>query len=204
MKCILCHSANTHLLETIPKENLNHLYHKSLRINTSSLIKNDLRYLHCKDCDLRFFTDTQDKVPTGDGAFYNSLNQLQWYYFSYKHEYDYVRDFITQDSSFQNPRILEVGCGKAAFAKYLPENAQYVGLELSTQAKQMAQSQGIHIENITIEEFAKTHQDEFDISCSFQVLEHVSNPYEFLRAQIACLKSDKTIGGAKVINYRCA
>ena len=123
-------------------------------------------------------------IPAGDDAFYNALNSLPWYYFDEKHEYHYAKTFITPES-----KVLEVGCGKAAFADFLPHKEQYVGLEFSTQAKEMAAKRGITIQNIPIEQYCTQHREEFDVSCSFQVLEHISDPHSFLRAQIACLKA---------------
>ena len=168
------------------------LYKRMLHIDVAHIVKTDLLYHHCNDCDLRFFTLTNGEIPTGDNDFYNALNTLDWYYFTQKHEYSYVQNFIAEDS-----KVLEVGCGKAAFAHFLPEKAKkhYVGLELSTGAKEMASKDGICIENISIEEYAKTHAKSFDVTCSFQVLEHVSNPCSFLKSQIECLKDSQLNGG---------
>ncbi|WP_082807954.1 class I SAM-dependent methyltransferase [Helicobacter himalayensis] len=190
MKCILCRSAHTQEIEHISKDVLANLYQKSFSIDIENILQTNLIYWHCENCDLRFFSREEGSIPTGDNDFYNALNQLAWYYMSEKHEYHYARDFITSHSN-----VLEVGCGKAAFASFLPEGARYVGLEFSTQAKDMAQKAGIEIQNISIEEFSKTHIGEFDVSCSFQVLEHVGNPYKFLNAQIACLRNSQVTGG---------
>ncbi|TLD93550.1 methyltransferase domain-containing protein [Helicobacter magdeburgensis] len=190
--CILCHSNDTHITQNINKDELIALYKRSFGTDIQSLITSDLLYHHCKACDLRFFTCEDGSIPTGDDAFYNALNQLDWYYFSEKHEYHFAKKFIAKDS-----KVLEVGCGKAAFANFLPQETKphYVGLEFSTQAKQMAAKNGIVIENISVEEFAKSHAQTFDVACSFQVLEHTSNPNSFIQAQIDCLKADILTGG---------
>lgn len=197
ISCLLCHNKDTHITQTIKQKDISQLYHRALNINVEHIITSDLLYHHCPKCDLRFFTCADGSIPTGDNAFYNALNQLEWYYFAQKHEYHYVKNFIAPDS-----RVLEVGCGKAAFAHFLPQQAKqnYVGLEFSTKAKEMAARDGIAIENIAIEEFVKTHPESFDVACSFQVLEHVSNPYTFIKAQVQALRSDFTGGGSSIIS----
>ena len=191
MKCILCNGENLELITKLNKDSLCLLYKKALNINISNLITANINYFNCKDCDLKFFVDENGNIPTGDNDFYNSLNKLDWYYFSEKSEYHYAKKFINKDS-----KVLEVGCGKGAFVKFMPKEARdnYVGLEFSTQAKIMAQKDGIKIENISIEEYAKDNQNRFDIACSFQVLEHISNPFSFIQSQIKCLN-----GGGRLI-----
>lgn len=68
-------------------------------------------------------------------AFYNVLNQIEWYYASEKCEYEYSKTYINN-----NAKILEVGCGKATFFDYLPPSARenYVGLEFSSGAIEQA------------------------------------------------------------------
>lgn len=189
MQCILCHSDKTTIQEYVRRDDLIALYQRSFGIDIHTLLPSDLLYIHCQECDIKFFVCENGVIPTGDDAFYNALNLLPWYYFDEKHEYHYVKKFINPES-----KVLEVGCGKAAFADFLPHKEQYVGLEFSTKAKEMAAKRGITIQNIPIEQYCTQHGGEFDVSCSFQVLEHVSDPYEFLRAQIVCLKSMR--GGA--------
>ena len=203
-QCILCKTSHLEMTSHIKAKNLIAFYRKSFGIDITHLIPTDLRYYHCKNCDLRFFTLEDGKIPTGDNEFYNALNQFDWYYFSEKSEYHYAKSFITPES-----KVLEVGCGKGAFAKFLPTQAKanYIGLEFSTKAKEMAALDGVRIENIAIEEYAKTHAHTFDVATSFQVLEHVANPYEFLRAQIECLKKPNNThismgGGRKTQSLR--
>lgn len=179
MQCPLC-KKQANLKEIISNKQLISEYKRQLSV-TISLPEDDIGLYNCPYCDYLFFSDQNKQEISGNNEFYNTLNKLPWYYFSEKHEYDYVKDFIKHGD-----RVLEVGCGKAAFAKYIPQ-AKYTGLEFSTDAKKMAQENGITIENISIQDYSKSHLGEFDIVCSFQVLEHVSDPYSFIQAQVdAC------------------
>ncbi|MFC3867310.1 class I SAM-dependent methyltransferase [Helicobacter equorum] len=192
MQCILCHHNTTIIQDRVRRDDLVALYQKNFGIDISNIVSSDLLYMHCQECDLRFFVCENGIIPTGNDTFYNALNLLPWYYFDEKHEYHYAKDFIAPDS-----KVLEVGCGKAAFAEFLPHKENYIGLEFSTQAKEMAAKRGIIIQNTPIEEYCKEHCGKFDVSCSFQVLEHVSNPHTFLQSQITCLQS---IRGGDTLN----
>jgi 2-polyprenyl-3-methyl-5-hydroxy-6-metoxy-1,4-benzoquinol methylase len=119
---------------------------------------------------------------TGDDLFYSKFQKLNWYYLDDKEEYQYAKKYIKETD-----HVLDVGSGKGAFAKLLPNN-KYVGLDFSLNAKKMAKEGGLLIHNESIQEHAKKHPGEYDIVCSFQVLEHVSDPYFFIEAQIKTLK----------------
>lgn len=105
-----------------------------------------------------------------------------------KYEYEFAKQFILPEF-----KVLEVGCGKGAFAKYL-NTKNYVGLDFSENARKMAAKNGIVVENTSILEYAKNHPEEFDVVVSFQVLEHVSDPKSFLESKIkACRKGGRII-----------
>ena len=191
MKCILCGSDKINKIDMIKKDDLIILYKKSFGIDIENIIKHDLIYHHCLDCDLLFFTLKNGEIPSGDDGFYNHLNKLSWYYMQEKNEYHFAKQFIKENS-----KVLEVGCGKAAFASFLQNKQNYIGLEFSSDAKKLAKQNGINIENISIEEYSKSNKLKFDIACSFQVLEHVANPYSFIHSQIECLNRG---GGSSIV-----
>jgi len=176
--CILCKSKVTVVNQIIDKNELIELYLKEYNSDVSHIIEKNIEYIHCNNCDLYYF----HPAFIGDEKFYNSLQKLTWYYQDYKYEYDFVANFIKE-----NNNILEIGCGKAAFTKYLKENVNYTGLDFSIEAKNMASINGIKIENISVHELAKNNI-KFDVVCSFQVLEHVGDPYKFIQSALECLK----------------
>lgn len=189
IKCPLCESSHSDIVENIKKEDLIFLYKRAFGVDVSKLIDCDIRYIHCQDCDLLFFVDDTGQMPTGDDGFYNAFNKFPWYYMAEKKEYQYAKNLIKTSD-----KVLEVGCGKAAFAKLIPTK-DYTGLEFSTDAKKLAAKSGIHIENISIEEYAKKHPHSFDVVCSFQVLEHVSKPRDFITSKLEALRG----GGHMII-----
>ncbi|AJI44671.1 class I SAM-dependent methyltransferase [Francisella tularensis subsp. novicida] len=185
MNCPLCDSINIKKLEKINKDQLIELYKKTTLDDISYLITQDIEFCECDNCKLRFY----NPLITGDEKFYNSLQKFEWYYMNEKEEYFYAKDYINCTD-----KVLEVGSGKGAFAKHI-DTKDYIGLDFSKQAKNMAQQNGIVVENELIEDYAKKHPQEFDVVVSFQVLEHVSNPKEFIESKLKALKK----GGRLII-----
>lgn len=185
MKCPLCKNTNIKTIAGINKDQLTALYLKRTGCNFSNLIKGDLKYLKCHNCDLRFF----DPLVCGDENFMNAFQKFDWYYEDDKEEYHYAAKYISS-----RDKVLEVGAGKGAFVKHL-STKDYVGLELSPNAKNIAAKNNISIENELVQDYAKIHPQSFDIVVSFQVLEHVDDPKTFIEASIELLKD----GGKLII-----
>ena len=178
MECLLCGSTHLTFLEEIKRNDLLALYKRLNREDFSYLINQDLTYYCCENCGLKFYFPP----ITGDEKFYNTLQRFDWYYQENKEEFKIAARFIKKSDN-----ILEIGCGKGAFAKYVNRN-NYVGIELSQKAKMLAVRRGIKVVNSTIEEYSFKYPESFDVVCSFHVLEHVSNPKSFIEA---CIKACK-------------
>jgi len=186
MNCPLCKCEDIELLEVVDKHLLSNQYEKLTNIDFSYLIAEDLKYCECQKCKLRFF----NPLITGDEVFYKALQKFDWYYVDEKNEYDEAVKYISSTDT-----VLDVGSGKGALSKVLPTKG-YVGLDFSENAKLMAAKKGILIENEMIQDYADMYPSSFDVVVSFQVLEHVSEPASFIKAQIKALKS----GGKLIIS----
>jgi len=186
MNCPLCKCEDIELLEVVDKHLLSNQYEKLTNIDFSYLIAEDLKYCECQKCKLRFF----NPLITGDEVFYKALQKFDWYYVDEKNEYDEAVKYISSTD-----KVLDVGSGKGALSKVLPTKG-YVGLDFSENAKLMAAKKGILIENEMIQDYADMYPSSFDVVVSFQVLEHVSEPASFIKAQIKALKS----GGKLIIS----
>ena len=185
MNCPLCKNEDVIYIDTINKNELIFLYKKTFNVDVSYLIKENINYCECKRCSLIFY----DPLITGDEKFYNAFQKFDWYYMDEKEEYMYAKKYIKS-----NDKVLEVGSGKGAFAKYL-ETKDYIGLDFIKNAKKMVFENGIKIENETIQDYAKKYSESFDIVVSFQVLEHVSDPKSFIESKIKALK----MGGKLIV-----
>jgi len=185
MNCPLCKSSDTKKLETVNVQDLMRLYRQMTKCDFSYLLSKKMEYLECSNCKLRFFSP----FLAGDEAFYNALQCFEWYYMDEKNEFLEASKYINNGN-----RVLEVGSGKGAFVKYLPTK-NYVGLDFSEKAKEIASKSGVKIKNETIESYATLNPSSADIVVSFQVLEHVADPNAFIKAKLESL----VVGGKMII-----
>tara|TARA_R110002167_G_scaffold14301_1_gene58229 strand:- start:6294 stop:7202 length:909 start_codon:yes stop_codon:yes gene_type:complete len=180
MNCPLCSAARLSILDNIRSDDIVATYRKFCGVDFSYLFPTDIKYFSCLGCDLKFFYP----AVTGDEVFYNELQKIEWYYLSEKNEYIFSSGYIGKFDS-----VLEVGCGKGAFAKYVNKE-KYVGLDFSENAVLLAKKDDVCVINEDISSFSTTHPGQFDVVVSFQVLEHVSNPDIFLESMVRSLKKE--------------
>ncbi len=95
----------------------------------------------------------------------------------------WVKDFL---KPFPGARILDIGCGTAELLRYLPEDVDYTGFDMSEayidSARKRFGKRG-HFIRATVEEFAASHQSTkgtesssgFDIAVVFGVLHHLGD-----------------------------
>lgn len=139
----------------------------------------------CRQCSLRWYADS----PAGDAAFYEALQQHDWYYQEDKPEYGFASRWIPGEA-----QVLEVGCGRGAFAGFIP-GTNYRGLEFNQLAVQKARNAGLQVEVKTVGQEAADRPAHDDVVCHFQVLEHVETPLGFMAECAQALKP----GGLMVV-----
>jgi SAM-dependent methyltransferase len=132
----------------------------------------------CASCDLGFFSPP----CAGDGAFYEQLQQFDWYYQDDKPEYAYAGRHVASGA-----KVLEVGCGKGAFRFTLPPSVSYTGLEVNDAAVGKAQAAGLDVSKQSVQAHAASNPHKYGVVCSFQVLEHVPEPRQFVHACVQAL-----------------
>lgn len=184
--CLFCDSVELTHLEKVSAETITSAYKTNLKVSVGGLFANSsnisssiIELLACKHCDLKWF----EPLVSGDAAFYEQLQQHDWYYQEHKPEYDFAKKLVKEGDS-----VLEVGCGKGVFGKLLPKNTYYYGLEFNQIAAEKARMAGLNVEINSIENHAAKNLNTYDVVCHFQVLEHVTNPRGFLEACVQALK----------------
>jgi SAM-dependent methyltransferase len=178
--CPLTHSENVTLIEEIQVSDIAELYKNMYDCSVLpdfGLIQT-IGFYYSTESHLKFFYP----LVTGSELFYEDLQKFDWYYTDDKEEFNIAQKYIKE-----NDVILEIGCGKGAFAKKI--NAKkYIGLEFNQKAITQATTNGIKVIQKSIQDHAKDHAMSYDIVCSFQVLEHVADINSFIESSIKCLK----------------
>lgn len=92
-------------------------------------------------------------------------------------------------------KVLDIGCGHGGFIDKLHKdlNVDATGIELNTSAVQYAVSKGRKVKQELLNEHLNTHYEYYDVVCSFQVFEHVTNINEMLSDSVMCLKKGGTL-----------
>ncbi|UCH49825.1 MAG: methyltransferase domain-containing protein [Betaproteobacteria bacterium] len=177
--CIVCGSSSLVDVGDIAAADLVRGYRKRFGLDVSGHFSGTakLSEMHCRACDLRFFSP----IITGNESFYRALASLAWYYMAEKPEFAIARRFVkTADS------VLEVGAGRGAFAAYC--GRQYVGLEFNPEAVAQARCFDANVIVEPLEKHALAHPASYDVCCAFQVLEHVADPKQFVASMAAATR----------------
>ncbi len=191
--CILCKCDQLKKIQKINTNSIVDLYKKELNIDVVSELA-DVEFIDtfkCDNCGLVFF----DPIITGSEQFYEDLQQMgSVYYSDSRPEFFEALKFINDGD-----KVLEIGAGNASFAQKL-KTLNYVGLEYNQEAIEKAKIKGVELRKESIEEFSNNNFEQFDVVCSFHVLEHVSNPYTYIES---CLKTLKK-GGKFICAVPCS
>jgi 2-polyprenyl-3-methyl-5-hydroxy-6-metoxy-1,4-benzoquinol methylase len=184
MECPLCNSRNTRILKFIDVEPVIALWREYYRIDIRPEFHDvsQMELWRCVNCSISFFAPER---LTGSAQLYSQLENIDWYYLPRKWEYEIaLRDLQGRQ------RILEIGCGSGSFMALAKEEAglSVEGLELNTKAINDAVQRGLHVRLATAKDAANQSPGWYDAVCSFQVLEHVPEPGEFLRACCTLLR----------------
>lgn len=149
-----------------------------------------VRLYQCNDSGYRFYYPF---TIFGDDIFYEQLySHIPGYYKPDRWEYGYAISKIPAES-----KVLEIGCGAGLFLESIASNnCETTGLELNQKAVADCKSKGLNVHAELIESFASKKTGYFDVVCSFQVLEHVTNVKSFIESALRALKP----GGLLIIS----
>jgi 2-polyprenyl-3-methyl-5-hydroxy-6-metoxy-1,4-benzoquinol methylase len=183
LHCPACGHSAPHTLEQIHSHHIIDLYQHSLGLDVRAAFDGVpvVRLQQCPVCDLRFY----DPQVAGSAEFYEQLQRFDWYYQDDKPEYSCAQQYIRTGD-----KVLDVGCGKGAFRSFLPPDVDYTGLEFNDKAIQRGRAAGLNIVKQSVQDLAQAAPGSFDVVCSFQVLEHVSDVAGFVDACVALLKPE--------------
>lgn len=119
------------------------------------------------------------------------MGSFDWYYNPKRWEHRTILDQINENLS-----VLEVGSGMGAFLDLLKsKNINCVGLELNSNAVLEGICNGLNMLLDPVDKYAIKNKEKHDVVCSFQVLEHVPDPFSFIESSLLALKK----GGKLII-----
>lgn len=183
----LTHSTNISLVREINVPEIIAAYQKAFDIDVAHYFAKvnqaTIQLYKCNDSGYFFYYPFN---LFGDHTLYEQLAHFDWYYMPWKWEHEQAAQHIDA-----NDKVLEVGCGEGAFLQSIClDNKQAVGLELTPSALQATHSKGVQVFQESIQAHALKNPKKYDLVCSFQVLEHISQVRSFLKASINCLRKN--------------
>ncbi len=184
MRSPLTNNENVHQIDTVSVDRLISGYKDYYNIDVSLYFKNidELQIYLCEETSYMFYFPFN---LSGDSGFYEELQKFDWYYDPWKWEHETTKKFLKKSD-----RILEVGSGGLGFIKKLNDSGfDVTGLELNSESVIQADQMGLNVFGETVQYHAENYSDKYDVVCSFQVLEHISQVHSFIQAKIDCLKS---------------
>lgn len=191
MKSPITGSNNVILEKEILSSFIIERYKKELCIDVSKFFKtiDKVSVYKCIDTGYRFYHPFN---LSGDDVFYQELEKFPWYYMDWKWEHSIAESIIKK-----NDKVLEIGCASGSFLKKIKVGGAIVeGLEMNSAALKRGLSDGLTIHSQFIEDFSKGKDSAYDIVCSFEVMEHVTNIKSFINSSLSILRP----GGKMIVS----
>jgi len=184
MECPLCAGVNAKLLKTFEVSHLVNCWKEGFSIDVRNEFGSisTVDFYECSKCALRFF---KPESVAGSPAIYEALEKIEWYYLPRKWEHEVALQDL--DGTLKG---IEIGCGFGDFVKRAIEEKKisFEGCEQNPSAVQVGQAKGVPIRLESFEDLAEKNPGAYDVVCSFQVLEHVTNPGDFLKCACRLLR----------------
>ena len=181
MDCILCGKTDLTVMDRVSIRELASIYRKMLGRDIRSEFPelSTLDYASCGTCGLKFF----NPPVTGSPIFYDALGKKMssLYYQEDKSEYQFAGSFITADD-----QVLDVGSGRGLFSRHVL--GTYTGLDFNPGALEQAAKDGVRVLNESVEQHAGKLTTLYSVITAFQVLEHMSEPRQFIHSCLSILR----------------
>ncbi len=157
-----------------------------------AFMKYKFSFRRCSSCETIFMSPRPTSKIMSD-YYSNSENYKFWSEFIFplsdkvrknqihKLWFERIKNFLVQNRR-THENILEIGSGFGTFGEIVISNKlfkKYVGIEPSPELFEVCLSKGLEVYKERLEKF--TYKKKFDVAVSFEVIEHIFNPKDFLK-----------------------
>lgn len=165
-------------------ENEEHGYHHLDPIPTDDVLGEFYQSQYPELLEEGELADDVSRLLSGGNA---AKTEREWRRSTWYNDYLHIIENQYPDAN----RVLDVGCGTGEFLQYVENNGyEVIGIEPSERIGEAARDYGLTIYQDTVEQFSQSRDTEFDVITMYNVLEHVPDPHEVLRAVKKLLTSD--------------
>lgn len=181
--CPLTGRENVEKIDSFDTRKLIDDWYKTFAINISNELEgySKIDLYRCNETGLRFFVPTS---AAGSEDLYAQLQKFDWFYMPWKWEHEVLFSRLKAGE-----KVLEVGCATGSFVEKLcSEGINAEGIEFNSAAVAKAQEKKLPVSSVDLVTLANSKPMAYDVVCSFQVLEHVSDPAAFINGCVALLK----------------
>lgn len=183
IKCPLCRSTDVFLSKSYNVDELILAWKKQFNIDVSEKFR-DLQKIdmfQCNCCQIQFFMPLSLE---GKDTLYAQLAKSDGYYPQDKWEHNMALKDLKGLKS-----VLEIGCGSGGFvARAAQSGVNIDGIEINNDAVEEAQRRALNVRAINLQQAAAQFAGHYDAVCAFQVLEHTSNPHDFIKHSCALIR----------------
>lgn len=153
----------------------------------------DYKMQRCINCNFEF----ANPLIEGSSSFYNWVTNMENYYPHHRWEYDKVISLIKNNIS-RNKKLLDVGCGDGRFFDLLIKEGfsknDFIGIDPTQQSVEKCLNKGYKVLGLTTKQYIEKYiSTKFDVIVSFHVLEHLSDPIQFIKELLELLNTEGCI-----------
>lgn len=144
----------------------------------------------CFGDDLFFSVDKKNAKFIYDQNYYESTPYTQLPVFRNRYFQNKIKKILTLFPK-SRLKILDVGCGWGDFLKILDNNQlPYLGIDISQAAVKICRKKFLNCQKADLINFVKNSKQKCSTITFFQVIEHLKNPLEYLKAAKKLLKKN--------------